>query len=75
MLCYARAVEGGAGEEGRRRDEGTGEGAKEVARTAGGEAAGARTPRHETPALFLPKPAGNDFFWEDPAKICEPIHI
>ena len=35
-------AEGGAGEEERRRDEGTGEGAKEVARTAGGEAAGAR---------------------------------
>ena len=31
-----------AREEERRRDEGTGEGAKEVARTAGGEAAGAR---------------------------------
>jgi hypothetical protein len=35
------AAEGGAGEEERRRDEGTGEGAKEVARTAGGKAAGA----------------------------------
>jgi hypothetical protein len=33
-LCYAMAAEGGAGEEGRRRDEETGEGAKEVARTA-----------------------------------------
>jgi hypothetical protein len=33
--------EGGAGEEERRGDEGTGGGAKEVARTAGGEAAGA----------------------------------
>jgi hypothetical protein len=42
-LCYARAAEGGAGEEKRRRDEGTGEGAKEVARTAGGKAAGACT--------------------------------
>jgi hypothetical protein len=40
-LCYARTAEGGAGEEERRRDEGTGEGAKEVARTAGGEASGA----------------------------------
>jgi hypothetical protein len=37
----ARAAEGGTGEEERRRDEGTEEGAKEVARTAGGEAAGA----------------------------------
>jgi hypothetical protein len=34
-------AEGGAGEEERRRDEGTGEGVKEVARTAGGKAAGA----------------------------------
>ena len=40
-LCYARAAEGGAGEEERRRNEGTGEGAKEVARAAGGKAAGA----------------------------------
>ena len=44
-LCYAKAAEGGAGEEERRRDEGTGEGAKEVARVltraAGGKAAGA----------------------------------
>ena len=32
MLCYAGAAERGAGEEERRRDEGTGEGAKEVAR-------------------------------------------
>ena len=39
--CYAGAAERGAGEEERRRDEGTGEGAKEVARTAGGKAAGA----------------------------------
>jgi hypothetical protein len=31
-----------AGEEERRRDEGTGDGAKEVARAAGGKAAGAR---------------------------------
>jgi hypothetical protein len=31
-LCYAGAAERGAGEEERRRDEGTGEGAKEVAR-------------------------------------------
>ena len=37
MLCYAGAAERGAGEEERRRD-----GAKEVARTAGGKAAGAR---------------------------------
>jgi hypothetical protein len=36
------AAERGAGEEERRRDEGTGDGAKEVARTAGGKAAGAR---------------------------------
>jgi hypothetical protein len=42
MLCYAREAERGAGEEERRRDEGTGEGTKEVARAAGGEAAGAR---------------------------------
>jgi hypothetical protein len=42
MLCYARAAEGGAGEEERRREEGTGNRAKEVARTAGGKAAGAR---------------------------------
>ena len=37
-IHYARAAaaEGGAGEEERGRDEGTGEGAKEVARTAGG---------------------------------------
>jgi hypothetical protein len=42
MLCYAGATERGAGEGERRRDEGTGNGAKEVARTAGGEAAGAR---------------------------------
>ena len=41
-LCYAGAAEGGAGEEERRRDEGTGDGVKEVARTAGGKAAGAR---------------------------------
>jgi hypothetical protein len=41
MLCYAGATEGGAGEEERRRDERTGDGAKEVARAAGGEAAGA----------------------------------
>jgi hypothetical protein len=33
---------GGAGEEERRRDEGTRKRAKEVARSAGGEAAGAR---------------------------------
>jgi hypothetical protein len=41
VLC--KAAEGGAGEEERRRDEGTGEGAKakEVARAAGGKAAGA----------------------------------
>jgi hypothetical protein len=37
------AAERGAGEEERRRDEGTGDGAKKVARTAGGgKAAGAR---------------------------------
>jgi hypothetical protein len=43
MLCYTGAAERGAGEEERRRDEGTGDGAKkEVARTAGGKAAGAR---------------------------------
>ena len=42
MLPYAGAAERGAGEEERRRDEGTGDGAKEVARTAGGKAAGAR---------------------------------
>ena len=41
-LRYARVAEGGAGEEERRRDEGTRKRAKEVARTAGGEAAGAR---------------------------------
>jgi hypothetical protein len=35
-------AEGGAGEEERRRDEGTGEGAKEVALAAGSKAAGAR---------------------------------
>jgi hypothetical protein len=40
-LCYARAAEGGAGEEERGRDEGMGEGAKEVARAAGAKAAGA----------------------------------
>jgi hypothetical protein len=37
MLCYAGAAERGAGEK-----EGRGNGAKEVARTAGGKAAGAR---------------------------------
>jgi hypothetical protein len=36
MLCYARAAEGGVGEEERRRDEGMGNRAKEVARAAGG---------------------------------------
>ena len=41
-LCYAGAAERGAGEAERRKDEGTGEGAKEVARAAGGEASGAR---------------------------------
>jgi hypothetical protein len=40
-LCYARAAEGSAGEDERRRDEGTGDRAKAVARAAGGEAAGA----------------------------------
>jgi hypothetical protein len=40
-LCGARVAEGGAGEEERRRDEGTGDRAKEVAQTAGGKAAGA----------------------------------
>jgi hypothetical protein len=38
MLC--KGSRGGAGEEERRRDEGTGERAKEVARTACGKAAG-----------------------------------
>ena len=43
MLCYAwAAAERGAGEEERRRDEGTRKRAKEVARTVGGKAAGAR---------------------------------
>ena len=42
MLCYAGAAERGAGEEERRRDEGTGDGTKEVAQAAGGKAAGAR---------------------------------
>ena len=42
MLCYAREAERGAEEGGRRRDEGTRKRAKEVARTAGGKAAGAR---------------------------------
>ena len=42
MLCYAREAERGAGEEERRRDEGTGDGAKEVTRAAGVKAAGAR---------------------------------
>jgi hypothetical protein len=37
--------QGGAGEEERRRDEGTRKRAKEVARTAGGKAAGARVDR------------------------------
>jgi hypothetical protein len=41
-VCYAGAAERGAGGEERRRDEGTGDGAKEVARTAGVKAAGAR---------------------------------
>ena len=40
--CYAGAAEKGAGEEERRRDKGTGDGAKEVARAAGVKAAGAR---------------------------------
>jgi hypothetical protein len=39
VLCCAGAADRGAGEEERRRDEGTGDGAKEVARTAGGKAA------------------------------------
>ena len=39
-MCYARAAEGDAGDEERGRGEGTGEGAKEVARAGGGEAAG-----------------------------------
>jgi hypothetical protein len=42
VLCYAGAAERGAGEEERRRDEGAGGGAKEVARTARGKAEGAR---------------------------------
>ena len=46
MLCNAGAAERGAGEEERRRDEGTGDGAKEVARTAGGKAAGASIVRY-----------------------------
>jgi hypothetical protein len=41
-MCYARAAEGGAGEEEIRGDEGTGNRAKEVARIASGKAAGAR---------------------------------
>jgi hypothetical protein len=43
-VCYAMQgqQQRGAGEEERRRDEGTGDGAKEVARTAGFKAAGAR---------------------------------
>jgi hypothetical protein len=40
--CAMQGQQRGAGEEESRRDEGTGDGAKEVARTAGGEAAGAR---------------------------------
>jgi hypothetical protein len=40
-LCYARAAEGGAGEEERRKDEGTGERAKEAARAVCGKATGA----------------------------------
>jgi hypothetical protein len=40
-MCYARAAEGGAVEGERRRSDGTGEGGKEVGRTAGGKAAGA----------------------------------
>ena len=39
MLQYARAAEGGTGEEERRRDEGTGDKAKEAARAADGTAA------------------------------------
>jgi hypothetical protein len=46
--CYARAAEGGAGEEERRRDEGTGDRAKEFARTAGGKAAGVWVRRRAT---------------------------
>jgi hypothetical protein len=42
-VWHARAVEGGAGEEERRKDEGTGKGAKEVAQTAGGKAEGSRS--------------------------------
>jgi hypothetical protein len=42
MICYAGAAERGAGEEEGRRDERTGDGVNEVARTAGGKAAGAR---------------------------------
>jgi hypothetical protein len=42
MLCYAGAAERGAGEEEGRRNEGTGDGTKEVVRTAGGKVAGAR---------------------------------
>jgi hypothetical protein len=47
--CYAGAAErgAGAGEEERRRDEGTGDGAKEVARAAGVRAAGATVGGYE----------------------------
>jgi hypothetical protein len=44
MLCYnmqGQQQQRGAQERRRRRDEGTGDGANEVARTAGGKAAGA----------------------------------
>ena len=41
LELYAGAAERGAGEEERRGDEGTGDGAKEVARAAGGKAAAA----------------------------------
>jgi hypothetical protein len=40
-LFYVRAAEGGAGEDEKRRDEGTGEGEVARTRTAGGKAAGA----------------------------------
>jgi hypothetical protein len=53
MLCYAGAAERGAGEEERRRDEGTEDGAKEVARTAGGKAAGARVMEDEVDGGML----------------------
>jgi hypothetical protein len=49
---YARAAEGGAGEEERRRDEGTGKRAKEVARAVGGKATEAWV-IYRTPMIIL----------------------